>query len=69
MAEAFINNILDSSETITEEELRDLFNKKLDKVKEENKKKYSNILETFNDKLKKEQSKYNNLLAFIEGGK
>lgn len=69
MAEAFINNILDSSETITEEDLKELFIKKIDKVKEENKKKYSYILDTFNQKLQIEQKKYDDLISFIEGGK
>lgn len=66
MSEAFINNILDSSETINEEDLKEIFIKKIDKIKDDNKKKYAYIFDVFEDRLSREDDKFSNLLKYME---
>lgn len=66
MSEAFINNILDSSETVNEEDLKEIFIKKINKIKEDNKKKYAYIFDVFEDRLSREEDKFSNLLKYIE---
>jgi len=66
MSEAFINNILDSSETINEEDLKEIFIKKINKIKEDNKRKYAYIFDVFEDRLSREEDKFSNLLKYME---
>ena len=66
MSEAFINNILDSSETINEEDLKEIFIKKINKIKEDNKRKYAYIFDVFEDRLSREDDKFSNLLKYME---
>ena len=66
MSEAFINNILDSSETINEDDLKEIFIKRIDKIKEDNIRKYERIFEVLDEKLSREADNYTSLLTFIE---
>lgn len=66
MSEAFINNILDSSELVNEDDLKEIFIKKIDKIKEENIRKYASIFEIFDNRLSREAEKYSDLLMYME---
>lgn len=66
MINRLIETVIDGEEDINEDKLKEIFNKQLKYVKERNIYKRSIIINTFNDRLTKENNKYNDALLMLE---